>query len=309
MSGIGVVTNPRSRRNRKNPGLQAQLAYVLGERGALAAPTDLDALEKVIQHFRDREIDVLAINGGDGTNHVVLSALLRVYGDAPLPKIALLRGGTMNTVASGLGVRGSPDDLLGRLVDTYHTQAPFQLAQRSLLVVGDKAGFLFGNGAISKFLEVYYEDDDPSPWSATKLVVTGVLSALVNGALTRRVFAPVNARVSVNGSPWAPTRWLTVGVGSVDDIGLGFRPFFRALQHPGQLHALGFACEPMDLIRQLWNIFRARPIDNPNILEAVTEGVVIEADEPLGYMIDGDFHQGGQRLEVKVGPTLQMILL
>ena len=110
-------------------------------------------------------------------------------------------------------------------------------------------------------------------------------------------------------APWAPTRWLTVGVGSVDDIGLGFRPFFRALQHPGKLHALGFACEPMDLIRQLWNIFRARPIDNPNILEAVTEGVVIEADEPPTSCRSARPMQGGHPLEVKVCPTLQMILL
>ncbi|MCB9746601.1 MAG: diacylglycerol kinase, partial [Alphaproteobacteria bacterium] len=74
MGGIGVVTNPRSRRNRKNPQLRQELSYILGERGRLEAPTDLDALRRSLGVFRDREVDIIAINGGDGTAHVVLTA-------------------------------------------------------------------------------------------------------------------------------------------------------------------------------------------------------------------------------------------
>ncbi len=60
MAGIGVITNPRSRRNRKDPRLAQQLAYVMGEQGQLYAPGDLDALDQVAKHFLEREIDVLA---------------------------------------------------------------------------------------------------------------------------------------------------------------------------------------------------------------------------------------------------------
>ena len=77
---IGVVTNPRSR-GRHTPGA---LAYVLGERGELVAPGDLDALAAHARRFRDRGITTLCVDGGDGTLHRVLTAIARVYGDAPL---------------------------------------------------------------------------------------------------------------------------------------------------------------------------------------------------------------------------------
>lgn len=308
MGGIGVVTNPRSRRNKRNPELQQQLAYVLGEQGALAAPMDLSALEKSVEHFRDREIDILAINGGDGTNHVVLSAFLRVYGERPLPKIALLRGGTMNTVASGLGIRGRPNELLGRLVGAYHSGEPLPVLERNLLVVDDKAGFLFGNGLLSHFLEAYYRSPDPTPLVAARVLVHAVASALVNGSFARELMRPVEAQVTAGHRRWTATRWMTIAAGTVDDIGLGFRPFFRAVEHPGYMHALGMSCGASAVVGQLWNIWRGKPLTHPDMVDAVTDRLIIESEQAIPYMIDGDFHQGGQRLEVKVGPRLQLVL-
>ncbi|MCB9759959.1 MAG: diacylglycerol kinase [Alphaproteobacteria bacterium] len=309
MGGIGVVTNPRSRRNRRNPGLQHQLAYVLGEQGQLAAPTDLDGLRSAMVRFKERRIDVLAINGGDGTSHVVFSTMLSVYQDTPMPAVALLRGGTMNTVASGLGIRGRPQALLGRLVEQYHSGEPFRVAERNLIVVGEHAGFLFGNGLLSHFLEVYYDSDDPNPARAVWLLVRAGASALVGGKFIRHLFRPVRAQVTVGPWRWTQGTWMTIAAGTVDDIGLGFRPFYRCLDHPGYMHAVGVACGPMALIGQLPNIWRARPIEHPDVVDAVADRMVIEADEPLSYMLDGDFHVGGQRLEVTIGPRVRLIVV
>lgn len=309
MGGIGVVTNPRSRRNRKNPGLRRELSYILGERDRLEAPSDLDALRASLAHFRERDIDILAINGGDGTAHVVLSAMLEVYGDHPFPQIALLRGGTMNTVASGLGIKGRPRELLGRLADQYHSGEPFRVAERNLIVVdGKHAGFLFGNGLISQFLEAYYEGSEPSPAKAAWLLARVIGSAFVGGPLIRKLVKPVRCQVTVGIRRWENTEWLSVAAGTADDIGLGFRPFYKCLEHPGHMHAVGFSGGPLTPISRLWRIWRARPIDHPKVVDAVVDRMVIEADTPLGYMVDGDFHQGGERLEVTVGPRVQLLI-
>ena len=143
MAGIGVITNPHSRRNRRNPKLAQQLACILGEQGTLEMPHDLAALDKVARLFLEREVEVVAINGGDGTNHRVLSALLRVYGEHPLPIIAMLRGGTMNTAAHGLGITGRPQALLGQLTSLYAGGSPLPLTERNLVLVDDNAGFIF----------------------------------------------------------------------------------------------------------------------------------------------------------------------
>jgi diacylglycerol kinase (ATP) len=308
MSGIGVVTNPHSRRNRHNPHLVQQLAYILGERGRLDEPASPEGMEKVAETFLDHEVDVLCINGGDGTGHVVLSAFARVYGDRPLPMVSLLRGGTMNTVASGLGVRGTPSDLLARVVRMYHEREPFALTERNLLCVDDRYyGFLFGNGIVSNFLEAYYAGTEPTPLKAALLLLRASLSALIQGSLARRLLRPVEARVSLDGVDWPAATYTAILAGTVDNIGLGFRPFYLAPSHPGWFHALGLACTPAGIVRIMPDVYRGLPTHNPDVHSRLAQTMRIEADRPMSYTVDGDFHGGGQVVQITVGPRIQLV--
>lgn len=309
MAGIGVISNPRSRRNRRNPRLARELTYVLGERGELHEPEDLDALGLAAERFRDHEIDVLCVNGGDGTVHRAVTAMARAYGDRPLPRIALLRGGTMNTIASGLGIRGRAGEVLDDVVTRYHAGAPMPTASRwTMEVDGAEFGFLFGTGLLATFLEAYYEGHEPTPMKAAWLLARAVGSVLVRGPFARRLFQPHRCEVVVDGATWPRQRWMAVAAGTVDDIGLGFRPFFRAPRHPGRAHLVGFACRPFDVVRELPRFWRAQPTRSPDILEDVCTEVVLRADGPIGYMIDGDFHRAGHELVVRIGPRVDFVL-
>ncbi len=304
MGGIGVITNPRSRRNRRNPALARQLAYVLGEQGQLAAPNDFDALYRVAEHFKERQIDILAVNGGDGTTHVALTAFLKVYGEEALPRIALLRGGTMNTMATGMGIRGRPDQLLGQLVQAYHSGEPLRTLERNCLLVGDQVGFLFGNGMLSNFLELYYDGSEPSPLKAARLLGQAVLSTLVSGPLSRRLRRRVDVQVTVDGKIWQNRDWLTIGIGTVDNIGLQFRPYPRVVGTPGHMEVLGVEASLGELARALPGIRMGRPLTHAKFPNTLAKSVVIESDHPQTYMVDGDFHRAGQRLEIRVGPRI-----
>jgi len=309
VAGIGVITNPHSRRNRRNPKLAQQLACILGEQGTLEMPHDLAALDKVARLFLEREVEVVAINGGDGTNHRVLSALLRVYGEHPLPIIAMLRGGTMNTAAHGLGITGRPQALLGQLTSLYAGGSPLPLTERNLVLVDDNAGFIFGNGLVSRFLEAYYEGSEPSPAKAAWLLTKAVGSALIQGPFVRHLTAPIHAEVHLDGHLWPTLPWTTIGVATVDDIGLGFRPFHEVVQHPGTLQAVGFGCSPMRFAKALPSAYWGRPIDDPAIISGLGTELVISAEGPQSYMIDGDFHHGGQRIHVRLGPRVRLVTL
>lgn len=313
MSGIGVVSNPRSGANKRNPKLARRLAYILGEKGEVGQPGDLDDLVALAERFRDRGIDVLCVNGGDGTVHTVLSAFYQVYGEQPLPLIALLRGGTMNTVAGGLGIKGKPQDLLGAVVSRYHSDEPFAVAERNVLVVRDgvhppRVGFLFGNGLVSNFLDVYYEGGDASPWKAIKVMVRGITSMLFKGDLAARLARPVRGQVQVDTRDWDAPELLTLVAGTVDDIGLGFRPFHSVVGRPGHLQVIGFGCTMATVVKNLWRIRLARPVPDPNIIDQIANGFVLSGAGPQAYMIDGDFYQGGQRIEVGVGPRIRLIV-
>jgi len=157
VAGIGIITNPHSRRNRRFPEQMRRLAYVLGDDDTYELTNRIEDVKAVARQFKERNIEVLALNGGDGTNHVTLSTFIDVYGDEPLPKITFLRGGTMNTISNGVGIKGTPSRLLANLVEKYYTGIPYETTERDMLKISDENGvnygFIFGNGIVSNFLK------------------------------------------------------------------------------------------------------------------------------------------------------------
>ena len=112
MGGIGIVSNPLSRRNRRHPELARRLREVLGDDGEVVEASTPEELERAVERLRAAGVDVLGLAGGDGTGQVVLTACARAAPGAPLPRLLLLRAGTMNTVAHGHGIRGRPEHIL-----------------------------------------------------------------------------------------------------------------------------------------------------------------------------------------------------
>ena len=112
---IAVIVNPRSRANRRNP---AHCRRIPGDRrrsGPRARPQDARRAGCAGgASCRQAPPTVIAVHGGDGTLHKTVTALDRAFGDDPLPPIAILCGGTMNVVATSLGMRERPAVFLQR---------------------------------------------------------------------------------------------------------------------------------------------------------------------------------------------------
>jgi diacylglycerol kinase family enzyme len=308
MPGIGLITNPRARANVRDPSKIRQLGYLLGSRGELGSTHSLDDLYRVVEAFRKERIDVLAINGGDGTIHVTLSAFLAAYGDEPLPPVALLRGGTMNMVATALGVRGEPGQLLFDLVDRYHANEPPLLRRRTILRVGDAYGFVFGTGLMTNFLRKYYESPHPTPARAAYILGGAVLSAVFGGPMARQLFQRSQVRVTADGQRWARPDYLTVVCATIDQLGFGFTPFPRAAERLGAFQVLGLHCKPFEIPAELWSIWRGRPIRRDKTIDEVVSTLELRMEQPLDYTIDGDLYKSGEKLAISAGPTIDFIL-
>ncbi|MBI2897682.1 MAG: sphingosine kinase, partial [Deltaproteobacteria bacterium] len=235
--GIGVVMNPRAGGNARHPGSMARLGLLIRGNGEARPASDLEDLYRLAEQFKRDRISVLGINGGDGTNHVVLTAFIKTYGDEPLPSIAFLRGGTMNTTANACGVkRGSPGSLLSRLIDKIDGRLPLETVERDVLDVDGNYGFLFGTGLMRNYLQEYYDDSDgkPSPITAVRTLVWGSISSLVKNEKGRRLTARCKAKVTCDGQVWPTDDYLAIAAGTIDQIGLGFRPFPRAGERAGR---------------------------------------------------------------------------
>jgi diacylglycerol kinase (ATP) len=302
MSGIGVVFNPKSRHNLRDPGAADRLARRLGKSGTVREARSIDELHCVAEDFRRQAIDILAISGGDGTNTVTLTGFLDAYADVPLPPIALLRGGTMNTVASSVGVlRGTPEALLDRLVTRYTGRAdvPLAYAERRILRVAPDGGgpahygFLFGAGVVHGFLAEYYAGGEPTPLVAAQTLARGIASALVGGEMIRRMAKPFHGSVTLeDGARWPERDYLAVAAGTVAHIGLQFMPFYRFDERPETFHVLGIYASPAQFAIELPRIHRGKPMREGRAYEALSTQVCLQSTEgPLKYMVDGDLHE------------------
>jgi diacylglycerol kinase family enzyme len=279
MSGIGVVLNPRSRRNLNDPRAASRLARRLGDHGILREARSIDELYRIAEDFRRFDIDVLAISGGDGTNHVTLTGFLDVYRGGTMPQVALLRGGTMNTVANSVGIRhGRPEGLLGRLIRDYAQRAnePLVDVERHVMHVapadGTKAhyGFLFGTGVVHGFLAEYHRHGDPSPLVAAETLARAIGSAFVGGGMIRRMARPFRGSVALDdGRVWLERDYLAVAAGTIANIGLNFKPFYRYAERPGCFHVLGIHASPIAFVKELRRIHRSLPMRPGKAYEAL----------------------------------------
>ncbi len=320
MPGIGVVLNPRSRRNLRDPRAADRLARRLGDAGVVRQANSIDELYRIAEDFRRDHIDVLAISGGDGTNHVTLTGFLDVYGGHTMPQVALLRGGTMNTVANSVGVRhGRPEGLLGRLIRDYAQQAsmPLENVERHVMRIaptdGTKAhyGFLFGTGVVHGFLAEYYAGGDPTPLVAAKVLARGIGSAMIGGQTIRRMARPFRGSVSLgDGTSWEERDYLAVAAGTISHIGLNFKPFHRYDELPGRFHMLGIHTSPWGFVKDLPRIHRGDPMRPGKTFDALLKRAFVRsADGHMRYMIDGDLHEARGDVEVTVGPKVKLVVV
>jgi diacylglycerol kinase family enzyme len=303
--------------NRRRPGVVGALERLiepLGDAAIARSTTSPAAIEAVAREFLERRIDVLALNGGDGTNHVTLTEFLRVWGDEPLPKLLLLRGGTMNTVARGMGVvRGRPTTLLLRAVQAIREGRPIPSREFDLLRIEAEQGppqygFIFGNGLVANFLDVYYGYREPSPWVGFKVLCRAIAAAMTRGDANDRFYRRMSATVSIDGKQWSRTDWLSVTAATVPEIGLGFAPWHRSDERPGCFHSVGFGCGPLGLVAALPTVRFGLAPSNPDIVDTVGARLELRSAEPAGFIVDGDYHPPVKAVTLTTGPRVTVLM-
>jgi len=311
MGGIGVILNPRSKRNLQDPQAALRLARTLGDHGVVRAAHSRDDLARIAEDFRKLQIDVLGISGGDGTNYVTITGFLDVYEGEPLPPLAFLRGGTFNTVANAVGVpRGRPDGLLERLIQRYveRKREPLHWVERHVMRIGDHCGFLFGTGAIYNYIAEYNRAEVRNPtWAAEVLLRASAQVAMGQPTPIAERWA---GRVTFDEGDAFPERdYLAIGAGTVDQIGLGFSPFYRSGDQPGCFHVLGIHTSALGFVRKLPDIWRARPMGEEHTYERVARRAVLEARSGVvRYMCDGDVHEHPGPLVIETGPRVKILI-
>ncbi len=308
MPGIGVISNPNARFNRMYPGLKDRLSFIVGWGGDVASTGTLEDVESTAQAFKDCEIDMVAISGGDGTAQRTLEKLLKVYGDTPLPPVLLLPTGTMNMVPASFGIHGKSLTVLLRIVARYRHNLPIRCIRRNLLKVNDHYSFMFGVGVPARFLQVYNQGNI-SPLDGAKLLGSYVWDAIKGGSekLTD-LFRTVSMTYCIDeGIPHEVTL-NAMFVSFIEEVALKFRicpragqdrNVFEILRLSGGTRNVGFS------LPWLWmgSLRKLNGIDRD-----LARKLTMTLQEPEPYTLDGEVYAPESQFEITAGPELRFVV-
>lgn len=308
---LGVVLNPNAVGIKRNPALAARLRAIAGDAGEVVTTFDMAGLDAAIDRFVSRGCDTIAICGGDGTNLSTLTALVARCGAANLPRVAILRGGTVNTVARNLGIRGQPDALLGRLVNALRGGGPLPIQEHDLIAVSDdgaprtRYGFLFAAAMGARFIEAYYGGPPGAAW-AMLMAVRIAGSSLVQGPYASALFAPVEVELTADGERQPITGARLLLASTIPDVGIGMRVMWQAGRDPRRFHLLASAISTTHMALQLPRVLSGRPLSGSPHVDRPAAEATMAFRKPEVWTLDGELYRA-QELSVRVGPRLRIV--
>jgi hypothetical protein len=299
MPKIGLISNPRSQRNRR--GLDEIDTVVARAPDVIHVATGgRELLDDVLAEFARQGVRVLLISGGDGTVQTVLTRLF----EAPLfertPYLAILPRGMANTTAADVGLRGRPAEALARLIAVSRdgTIAEHAVERRILRVenvqgAGPQRGMMFGAGAIPDVIDFCCREMYARGLKG-KLGMSVALAGLLLGAVLGRRGNGVVRRhaigVALDGGLEKRTDRLLVLATTLDRLMLGSRPFWNSDRQP--IRYTSIAYPPERLVRSAPKVLYGwrRQTLRPEVYHSRGAWrIAVRADAP--FTVDGEmFH-------------------
>ena len=117
---IGVITNPHSRKNKERPHRAAQLQAIVGHHGKVHSTKDVESIKPILRDFLRKRARYWVADGGDNGLELLQEPEFQ-GGDYQLPTTIPTNGGTIDFVASNVGITGQAEGILHNLRESIET--------------------------------------------------------------------------------------------------------------------------------------------------------------------------------------------
>jgi hypothetical protein len=199
-----------------------------------------EEVETAICEFVSQQLNLIVVNGGDGTIHAALTALYSTVRPDRMPSLALLRSGTTSMIARDVGLPGSKLEALSRLLSWLHSgSGSAAIINRPVLrldreMTGDTLfGMFFGAGAIYdgiKFCHAHVYASGVKGELAAGLTLARFLFAAVRG---NRIIVPATSvRLEIAGQAGQDMAIHILFVTTLERLFLGMRPYWGVENAP-----------------------------------------------------------------------------
>ncbi|MDJ0853347.1 MAG: diacylglycerol kinase family protein, partial [Myxococcota bacterium] len=296
---IGLLSNLHAGRNRE--GLAPLRDAVAGRDDVVCVETlHADAVPDALHELARRDVELLVVNGGDGTLMTALTAILHEGAfDGRVPLIAPLRGGRTNTNALDVGASRSPVRALETLVRAARDGSVHErVVERRVLKVDVRDGFdrevrygmFFGAGVIHRGTRLVHRSLPHGQQGVfgASLVTGALLARLALGRDAGGLLAPDKVRIFVDGESVERGESRLVMATTLDRLFLKLRPFWG--EGSGGVRLTAISADARGFGRALPRILAGRPNgrlqEENGYLSRNADQVVLAAS--CGLMVDGE---------------------
>jgi hypothetical protein len=304
---IGLLNNLQAGSNKDQVWRLLQLLREYPE--VLHVETDsAGAVPEALSDLSRQEVDLLVVNGGDGTLAYALTEILeqRVFGDR-VPRIAVLRGGRTNMTALDLGCGRDPvRSLEGLISAARNDQIEERIQRRDVLrcEYGDevRCGMFFGGGVIHRGVDLVHSTFPQGRARGVfgSTVVVGGLLARLPMSRGDGILASDKVQIMLDGQLVVPGEFTVFMASTLPRLFSRLRPFWGT--GPGGVRFTAVASDATHLGRAIPGILTGRP--GRYVLEE--NGYLSRNCKRAELRFDCGFTIDGEQADPRIGRTLSI---
>jgi hypothetical protein len=258
--------------------------------------TSVRAVPEALASLARLKVDLLIVNGGDGTLQYALTQILTSGDFEKIPMVAPLRSGRTNMNARDFGAHRNPrTGLKGLLDDINAGKLNERMVDRPLLRVETlrdcrvSYGFFFGAGMIHRAITMVHDTFPPKGQGVfgASLVTAGLILRAGANKLDG-VLKPDKVQIVLDGNPVDRSEFTAVIATSLQQMFLNINPFWGKENSPVRFTSIASGCHRLTAAAP--GILRGRPRSFVRPENGYTSRNVETAELRLdsGFTVDGE---------------------
>lgn len=308
MKKAGIIINPNAKKIRTGKTSLDKYKKLVSDNIDLRISNGLHEIKSIAQDFKAKNIDYIAIAGGDGTVHLTLTEIIKAYLPGEIPPILILKEGTMDNIARTIKLKGNGLYLLKKLIKALDSGKDIQTFRRNTIQIEDRYCFLFGTGMITNFLNEVYNGKEKGLVRNIQVGIKTIKEAVTN---TRDgiIFNFLKEDIKIDGKEIGFDSVSGILAGTVEHVGMSFSPLKEAVSNETGFQTLITGMEPRKMLLNINKFRRGKKIKSSEYCNLFANEMQISCPNEFDYTMDGDIYKAKDFLMIKMGPPVELVKL